>query len=170
MFSPSDVALSSPDMDLSPDEDPAAAMLVRSFDVVWREQLTRAELRFCGKVVCRRLVTVLSSWCLPLLPSCLASHPAPVLISYPNPHVRPDASIPPGSPKYFPNPWVPSCRRRCFASEGDGAMDVVDLSDLTSQLLDMDLVIITASYYHDVPDCRAAVWLPIASPSVFPVP
>lgn len=68
--------------------------------------------------------------------------PAPALISYPNPHVRPDASTPLGSPKYFPSSWVPSSRRRCFASEGDGAMDVVDLADLTSYVLSRDVDVI----------------------------
>ena len=167
--------LSSPDMDLSPDEDPAASKLVRSFDEVWREQVRWGELRspWNGRTLKKVSDSIVFLVPPPPSPTILFGFtsgigPAPVLVSYPNPHVRLDASIPPGSPNYFLNPWVPSSSRRCFACEGDGAMDVVDLSDLTSQLLDMDLVIITASYYHDVPDCRADVWLPIASPGLLP--
>lgn len=182
MSSPPNVGLSSPGMDLSPDEDPAASKLVRrSFVEVWHKQLTWGELcsaRY-GRVLKVRdsFVSLVPPFPIILFGFTSGIGPAPVLVSNPNPYVRADGSIPPGSPKYSPNPWVPSCRRRSFASEGDGDMDVVDLSNLTSQLLDVDLVIIPSSYCHDVPDCCAAVWLfiaspgplPDASPSVFPV-
>lgn len=52
LSSPSDVDLSSPGTDLSPDEDPAASKFVTSFNEVWHEQVTLGSSALCGMVVC----------------------------------------------------------------------------------------------------------------------